>query len=263
MDLSIIIVNYNTGKLVKASVDKILKNTKNLTVPRTEIIVVENASPDEPVGDLPQNVTVIKNKENLGYSKANNQGLKIAKGRHSVLINSDTEIKKGSFKDLVDFADSTNDAGVVGAKLTLPSGEMQKSVFRFPTIWRAFQEYILKVKNKFSSYAPEDVQPVEVEALVGAVFLITNKAKEKVGLLDERYFMYFEDLDYCKRVREAGLKVYYLPMVEFLHHHGASGRNLADGENQWRRLIPASKTYHGLLKHTIINLILRIGQKLP
>lgn len=263
MDLSIIIVNYNTGKLVKTCIDKILNNTKNLTFPSSEIIVVENASPDEPVEDLPKNVILIKNDENLGYAKANNQGLKIAKGRHVLLLNSDTEIKKGAFKDLTDFADSNPNTGVIGAKLILPTRVIQKSVFHFPTIWRAFQEYILKLENKFSLYAPDVLQPVEVEAVVGAVFLITDKAKEKVGFLDERYFMYFEDLDYCKRVKAAGLKVYYHPAVEFLHHHGASGKNLADSENQWRRLIPASKTYHGLPKHHLINWIIRIGQKLP
>ena len=266
INLSIIIVNYNTGKLVKTCVEKILQNTKDLSVPNSEIIIVDNASTVEPIDEtwIPttKSVTLIKNRENIGYAKANNQALRIARGKHYLLLNSDTEIKSGSFSDLLQFAEKSPDAGVVGTKLVLPSGEVQTSVFRFPTIWRAFQEFLLKQKNKYSPFVPPGTHPVAVEAVVGAVFLITNKAKEKVGFLDERYFKYFEDLDYCKRVNSAGLKVYYLPTVEFLHQHGASGRELANAENQWRRLIPASITYHGWLKHTIITWILKIGQKL-
>ena len=264
MDLSIIIVNYNTAELVKSCVNKLLKDTKNLTSPQAEIILIENASPEKPLKDDWKNerIQLITNKENLGFAKAVNQGMNVSKGRHVLLLNSDTELKSGSINDLVKFADSKEDAGIVGAKLILPTGEVQKSVFRFPTIWRAVQEFLLGQKDKFSSFVPSGNVPVKVEAIVGAVFLITNKAKEKVGLFDERYFMYFEDLDYCKRVSAAGLSVYYLPTVEFFHHHGASGKNLADSANQWRRLIPASKTYHGLVKHSIITLILKVGQKL-
>lgn len=262
MDLTIIIVNYNTGKLVSTCVDKILVNTKNLTYPKSEIIIIENASPDEPVGNLSKFAKIIRNTENLGFSKANNQGIKIAQGRHVVLINSDTEIQKGSLKELVDFADRNKDAGVIGARLILPSGEVQKSVFRFPTVWRAVQEFIFGIKDTYSSYAPSGDKPVVVESLVGAVFLITNRALSKVGLLDERYFMYFEDLDYCKRVNDLGLKVYYLPEVEFIHHHGASGKKLADNQNQWKRLVPSSIIYHGFVKHTLITWILKIGQRL-
>lgn len=262
MDLSIIIVNYNTGRLVNICIDKVLRDTKTPTAPSSEIIVIENASTEDPVTKLPTGVKLIKNAENLGFSKAVNQGIKIARGRYILLLNPDTELKTGSIADMIKFAQLHTDAGVVGTKLLLPSGESQKSVFRFPTILRAFQEFILGIKDKFSPYVPLGKNFVEVEALVGAVFLITDKAREKVGLLDERYFMYFEDIDYCMRVRKAGLKVYFLPNVEFLHHHGASGKKLVDASNQWRRLVPSSVVYHGYITHLVIMLIMKVGQKL-
>ena len=94
-----------------------------------------------------------------------------------------------------------------------------------------------------------------------AAFLITPQAKKKVGLLDERYFMFFEDHDYCKRVGEAGLKIFYYPKALVVHHHGESGKMLADEDNQWRRLIPSSKIYHGALKHYLLNFIIWSSQK--
>jgi len=110
-------------------------------------------------------------------------------------------------------------------------------------------------------YYPKERDPVEAEVLVMAAFLITPKAKQKVGLLDERYFMYFEDFDYCKRVREMGLKVFYYPAAQVIHHHGESGKKLAGNEDQWKRLIPSSKIYHGTLKHYLLNFIIWSSQK--
>jgi len=98
-------------------------------------------------------------------------------------------------------------------------------------------------------------------AVVGAAFLITPEAISRIGVLDERYFMYFEDLDYCRRVKKAGLKTYYLPEAEFTHLHGESGKGLSSSENQWRRLVPSSQIYHGILIHYLIILIMWTSQK--
>ena len=110
-------------------------------------------------------------------------------------------------------------------------------------------------------YCPKGSGATKVEAVVFAAAIITSVALTRVGLLDERYFMYFEDLDFCKRVWKSGLKVYYLPLAEVIHYHGASGRDIADSANQWRRLIPSSKIYHGVLKHYLIFAIMWLGQK--
>lgn len=263
MDLSIVIVNYNTRKLVLSCI----KSLKSKTSFKAEVIVVDNGSTDgsiETLRKLQKNgeIAFIENKNNLGFSKANNRGIKKAKGRYILLLNSDTEVEPGSIERLYRFAKTKDDAGVVGARLVLPDGTVQKSCFNFPTVVNAVREYWLGQKDAFGNFAPTGKETTEVDAVVGAAFLITPKALKDVGLLDERYFMYFEDMDYCRRIWRSGLKVYYFPESVIKHYHGASGRTVAHSDEQWRRLIPSSKTYHGIVRHNLITLILWTGQKL-
>lgn len=113
----------------------------------------------------------------------------------------------------------------------------------------------------FDKFAPKGDLPTEVDSVVGAVFLITPKAHKLVGNLDERYFAYFEDIDYCRQVWRNGLKVYYLPQSVIKHYHGATFKKLADESERWKKLIPSSKVYHGLLKHYLIFVVMYLGQK--
>jgi hypothetical protein len=177
-----------------------------------------------------------------------------------LLLNSDTEVTKNAIDELVNFAEKHDDAGVIGSQLLNKDGSIQPSVFYLPTLTRTVKQFWFKQKNYLDKYAPKSDKPVEVEAVVGASFLITPQAREKVGLLNESYFMFFEDLEYCKKVRETGLKVYYLPGSRVYHYHGASGKNVTDSDNQWRRLIPSSKTYHGLVKYYLIYFIIKSSQ---
>lgn len=262
MDLSIIIVNYNTKDLTLACVDSILKCNPKLTY---EIILVDNGSTDgsaELFHKIQGNkLRVILHQKNLGFSKANNSGIKKALGQYILLLNSDTEIKRGTLEALVEFAKHTPSVGIVAPRLLNSDGSLQASAFRLPTPKLAFQEYWLG-KKVYEKYVPRVIKPIEVEAVVAAAILITPQAINRAGLLDERYFMYFEDLDYCRKVRAVGLKIYYLPEVEVIHHHGASGKSLATQGDQWKRLIPSSKLYHGTFKHYLINGIIWSGQKL-
>lgn len=226
----------------------------------TEIIVVDNGSEDGSVEMVEKfKVELIKNKNNFGFAKANNQGIRIAKGEYILLLNSDTEVKPGCLEKLVEFAKEHSWAGVIGARLLNPDGSIQPSVYHFPTLLRAMKEYWLGQKGTCEKYAPKDKRPVEVEAVVGAAMLIPKKVFDKVGLLDERYFMYFEDLDFCRRVKRAGLKVLYLPQAEIIHHHGASGKEIPEETRKW--LTESSKIYQGFLKHYLINLVIWSGQK--
>jgi GT2 family glycosyltransferase len=265
MDLSIVIVSLNTKDILK----KCLESIKNL---KLEIIVIDNASTDGSTemvkkefsdkGGLASGwskVKLIENEKNLGYARANNQGIKIAKRRYIFLLNSDTQIKTRSFEKLVKFTKDNSQAGVVGAKLVNLDGSVQASVYYFPTIWRAIKEYWLGQKGAYEKYAPKGKKPVEVEAVTGAAMLISRKTIEKIGLLDERYFMYFEDLDYCRRVRKAGLKVYYLPKAEIIHHHGKSAQKA--GGKAYQYLSQSSKIFNGIVKHYFLFLILWMGQK--
>ncbi len=244
--LSIIIVNYNTKKLTLDCIKSIQKFAPKFNY---EIIVVDNASLNKLT---PQKFKLIQNSNNLGFSKANNQGIRMALGKYILLLNSDIVVQKGALDALVNFAEITPDAGVIGSRLLNPDLTIQPSVFNFPTVTNAVVHYWFN-KKILGKYAPEENNPTQVDAVVGAAFLITPKALKKVGLLNEKYFMYFEDIDYCRKVRSVGMKVYYLPSSEIIHMHGASG-----GKNKY--LIDASKAYHGLLNYYLITFVIRISQ---
>ncbi|BCX14740.1 MAG: hypothetical protein KatS3mg088_423 [Patescibacteria group bacterium] len=261
--LSIVIVNYNTCDLTLKCLYSILADK---TIPPYEIILIDNASTDGSIDRFNRlnwkNLIILSNKENLGFSKAVNQGIKVAKGRYILLLNSDTEVPKGSIKKMLDFASKNPDAGVIAPKLVYGDGKIQPSAFHLPTVWGAIKEFWLGIGGSYGQYIPDSKVPIAVDAVVGACFLITPKALKKVGFFDERYFMYFEDLDYCRRVKKMGLKVYYLPNVRIVHLHGQSGKKLADERNQWKRLIPSSKIYHGVIKHFLISFIIWARNKL-
>lgn len=265
MDLSIIIVNYNTKDLILDCIKSIEKEGSELDI---EVIIVDNNSSDgskEALKDFKTDkfkYATIFNDSNMGYAKANNQGIKVAKSKYILLLNSDTLVHRGSLGRLVEFAQKTPDAGVVGSKLLNIDGSLQSSCYNFPTIKNAILEYFFGRKGLFDKFAPKGKDPVTIDALVGAAFLITPEAKRKVGILDERYWAYFEDIDYCRQVWKAGLKVYYLPESVITHYHGASFKKAtSDDATRWRRLIPSSKIYHGLMGHYLINSIIWLGQK--
>lgn len=249
--LSIIIVNFNTKKLTLEAVSSIINSKPKV---KFEIIVVDNGSSEVPRG----NFRLIANKTNLGFAKANNQGIKIAAGKYILLLNSDTKVKVGAIDKLIEFALNNPDAGAVVPKLVNPDGSVQPSCLRLPSVILAVRQYIFGQKGLIDKYVPDSNT---VEAAVMAAFLITPECLKKAGALNEKYFMYFEDLDYCRKINNLGLKIYYLKDAEVVHYHGASGKNLSDDKNQWRRLIPSSKIYHGLFKHYLINAIIWLGQK--
>lgn len=260
-DLSIVVVSYNTKDLTLQCIKSIRDSIKGVNY---EVIVIDNGSADGTVASI-QNVKlklkILTNRENLGFARANNQGIKVAKGKYILLLNSDTEIRQGSVEELLKFAKQSPDAGVVGSRLLNKDGSIQPSAFRFPTINRAVSQYWLGKKGILDKYTPEGDMPSEVEAVVGASFLITPAALKRIGFLDGRYFMFYEDLDYCRRVWKSGLKVYYLPSSVVIHYHGASGEKLENPVNQWRRLIPSSKIYHGVFRHYLFNFVIWSGQK--
>lgn len=257
MKLSIIIVNYNTKDITLACLKSIEKYPLKQNF---EVILVDNGSTDgskevfEKYNPKYDFIYVYK-KDNLGFSKGNNVGIKRAKGEYVLLLNSDTEVIKNSLDIFLSESEKLDDAGVVGCKLLNSDKTIQESVFRLPTIGRAFRQYVLGEKGILDKYYPTSKTTVEVESVVGAAFMITPKALKMVGSLNENYFMYFEDLDYCREVRRKDLKIYYVPQAKIIHHHGAS-------KGDWRRLVNSSKIYHGSLTHYIIFFITWFGQKL-
>lgn len=249
------IVNFNTAKLTLDCISSIKNNPPKTSF---EIIVIDNGS-SEKLEVAGKNITLIKNDTNKGFAKANNQGIEIAKGEYILLLNSDTKVKAGSIDKLLEFAKNNPDSGVVAPRLLNSDGSIQDSVFKLPTLARAIKQYWLGEKGILDKYAPQDIEIVE-EAVMAA-YLITPQCLKKVGKLDEKYFFYFEDFDYARRIMDAGLKIYYLPTAEVIHYHGVSGKNITDVANQWRRLIPSSKIYHGIIVHYLIFFVMWSSQK--
>jgi len=255
MDLSVIIVSFNTKDLLKKCLESL--------PPGIEIIVVDNGSTDGSVAYLKKlkNIKLLINQKNEGFSKAVNQGIRKSQGKFLLLLNSDIIVKKDALSKLVDFAKKEPQAGVIGGRLLDPDGSPQGSCFYLPTLWRVIREFWLG-RDDFSvmkKYFPPGKKPVEVEVVTGTVFLIPKKVLKKVGFFDERYFMYFEDLDYCRQVKQTGFKVFYLPQAEFIHFHGQSGKNIPSQTHRW--LVESSKVYHGLFNYYLITSIVWLGQK--
>lgn len=233
MDLSIIILNYKTRDLTLACLQSVFSSATSYIY---EVILIDNASNDGIIPaateQYPQ-VVCIANTDNVGFSRANNQGIRIAKGRYVLLLNSDTIVQPDTLEVMLHFMDENPTVGASGCKIVLPDGSLDKACKRgFPTpsasFYYAFGFSKLFPKiPRFNQYqlgylSPDDEYPID--SLVGAFMLIRREAIEQVGMLDEEFFMYGEDIDWCYRIKEAGWVNYYYPHTQIVHHKGASSR---------------------------------------
>ncbi len=257
--LSIIIVTWNTAKITQKCVQTINKFLDN-----PEIIVVDNGSQDDTVKILSKekNVKIVENHANLGFSKANNIGFKQASNEYILFMNSDIELIDDSLNKLLSFFKDKNNIGLIGPKFLYPDLTPQASVFPKQSALNAFKEFYLNKKDSYSKYIPKSENPVKVWAVSGGCILTRKSFFKSIGGWNEKYFFYFEDMDLCRKTNKLGKDVYYFPQCQIIHRHGASGAKLADPQNQWRRLIPGSKKYHGLFNHYLINSIIWSGQKI-
>ncbi len=229
--LSVIIVNYNAGRVILECIASCWRNAA--ADAEMEIIVVDNASADGSAQALAarDDIIFIRNRENLGYAAANNQGLAAARGEYFILLNPDVEVRAGVFDDLMDFLDENPNAGVVGPALVSPAGRLQESYRRFPNLvhllgTRRSPIYRLWPRNPFSRqgfYGDLELdRPVKVDFIAGAAMMFKRQLVDLIGPLDPKYFMYVEDADFSRRARDAGYNTYLLPSLAILHHWGES-----------------------------------------
>lgn len=213
MDLTVVIVNFNTKNLLRQCLASVFKQTKGIGY---EVIVIDNGSSDGSGAmvkkEFPR-ARLIKNKKNLGFAKANNQGIRQARGEWVLLLNSDTEIKDNALAKLVAFANKQKDLGIAGPKLVNPDGSLQPSTAPFYTL--PVVAISLFRGDKFLRRSPAGTK--RVDWLSGACFLIKKQVIEKVGLLDERFFMYVEEMEYCYRAKKAGFQTCFYPGAEVIH----------------------------------------------
>ncbi|MDR6720364.1 glycosyltransferase family 2 protein [Paenibacillus sp. 2003] len=233
LDASIIIVNYNTRQLTLDCLDSVYAFNTSYSY---EVIVVDNASHDDSVQAIrkvyPQ-VHLIANKDNTGFAVANNQGMKVANGRYILLLNSDTVVQPDTLQTMVGFMDCHPEMGASGCKVILPDGSLDKACKRgFPTPSASFYyafgiSRLFPDRPKFNQYqlghlSPDDEYPVD--CLVGAFMLVRRETIDQVGGLDETFFMYGEDIDWCYRIKEAGWGIFYYPRTYIVHYKGGSAR---------------------------------------
>jgi hypothetical protein len=233
MDLSILIVNYNTCDLTLEALRSVYASATSRVY---EVIVIDNASQDGSVeairAEFPQ-VRLIENAENAGFAKANNQGIRIARGRYVLLLNSDTIVERDTLETMLSFMDGHPEVGASGCKVVLPDGSLDKACRRgFPTPANSFY-YAFGIAKlfpnhpRFNGYQLGHLDPdrdYPVDCLVGAFMLVRRETIEQVGGLDEQFFMYGEDIDWCYRIKLAGWRIHYYPYARIIHYKGASSR---------------------------------------
>jgi len=230
-ELSIIIVNYNVRKLLEQALISIRKAVKGI---QSEIFVVDNNSSDGSdimIKEHFPDVQLISNKENLGFSKANNQALKLAKGSFICLINPDTIVQGDTFTTCLTYFKNNDDVGALGCKIINPDGTIQPACRRsFPTPWVAFSKIIglarlfpnSKLFSKYNLSYHDPDKTIEVDAISGSFMMVRKKTIDEVGYLDESFFLFGEDLDWCYRIKEGGWKIVYLPLTKIIHYKGSS-----------------------------------------
>jgi GT2 family glycosyltransferase len=265
VDLSIVIVSWNVRDLLRRCLHSILDVQHSM---RVEVIVVDNASTDgssDAVRTEFPDVHVITNSENRGFPAANNQGLAIAQGRHVLLLNPDTEVVEDGLATMVAFADANPDVGMVGPQLLYPDGSIQSSRRRFPTLATAvFESTWLepyaprRLLERYYLFDQPDDAVQDVDWVMGAAMMARREAIEQVGPLDEGFFMYSEELDWCKRFREAGWRVVYLPTARIIHHEGKSSEQVVTARHIY---FQTSKVryfgkYHGRIAAEALRLFL-------
>jgi len=233
MKISIIIVSWNAKKYLKECLESLESEVSKYD---SEIIVVDNASNDgspELVSEYFKQVKLIRNELNLGFAKANNIGINNSSGKYLFLINSDIKIIKDCMKILIEYGEQNLEAGIIGPKILTSEGKIQRSCMGFPTLWNSLCRTLaldsLLPKSKIfcgqllNYWDHNSIRNVDV--INGCFWMVRREALNKVGLLDEDFFIYGEDIDWCKRFNTIGWKVVFFPGAKAIHYGGASSAN--------------------------------------
>lgn len=234
MKLSIVIVSWNVKDILCQCLDSIVRSSVAFPY---EIIVVDNASKDDTAACVARkypSVKLIHNEENHGFATANNQGAAVAGGQYLLILNPDTVLFEDTLGSMVHFMDANPDIAMCGPHILNDDMSQQKSVRNFPS-WRgAFYRYtILKYLGLFKPHFErwhnrrfDYNRQADIEQLIGAAMLIRRDVFEKMGRFDERYFMYYEEVDLCQRLRNNGYRVVYYPEARLVHLGGKSAKQI-------------------------------------
>ncbi len=256
--LSIIIVSWNVKNFLSKCLYSLYEYRKNLNI---EVIVVDNNSTDgsvEIIRNKFPDSKIIANKKNLGFAKANNQGIAVSNADLILLLNPDTEIMEGTLQKMVEFMQKNEKAGIAGCKHLNPDFTFQPSVRRFPNflIILMLITKIAKIfpnNRLFLSYLAKDIdnsKNQQVDQVAGSFFLIKKKLIDQIENFDEKFFIWFEEVDMCKRAKNAGWQVWYVAQAQMIHHGGQSFKQQLLIRNQ-KNFLKSALYYlkkHGLLR---------------
>lgn len=278
IDLSIIIVSYNTKDLTKASIDSVIKKTHGIEY---EIIVVDNDSKDgskemlEIYAQKEKRLVYIQTGENLGFGKANNVGIKQSQGKYILLLNSDTEIKDNMLKQMINYMEKNPKIGVSSCALMNKDGSLQGTGGGFPNLgrifaWMFFIEDIPFIDRLFIPFHP--MHPMsfykggelfskkrQLDWVTGAFLLMKNEVIKEAGMFDEDYFMYVEEVELCFRIKKAGWQIWYFPAWSIVHYGGASGGGEFSLLSEYKGIKLFYKKHMNKLENCFLDLFLRSG----
>ena len=259
-DLSVIIVSYNTKDLLLECLTSVFGSSSGILC---DVHVVDNGSMDGSADAVAQgfpNVRLIRNPDNRGFARACNQGLREAQGKYLLLLNSDAKIKSEALRELIAFMDRTPDAGAAGGQLIREDGSLQNSFDNFPDLCtELMNKSLLKLlfPKRYPGKHLKFEGPVQVESLIGACMMVRREAMEAVGMLDEGYFFFLEETDWCLRMNDLGWKIYFLPHVRILHLQGMSAaRDISSARIEFYR---SRYRFFGLHRSFMSRLMLRAG----
>ncbi|MDD4995902.1 MAG: glycosyltransferase family 2 protein [Patescibacteria group bacterium] len=241
MTLSIIIVSWNVKALLERCLDSVFRNLNDL---EAEILVVDNNSQDGSQEYLKSrqsyNLKIILNNRNFGFSQANNQALKQAKGEYILFLNPDTEIIDDVCRQAIQLLQQNKDWGLIGCQLIGPDNRIQSSVRTFPSVGNQLilllkLQYLLPGLRTLKRYFRQDFnydQIAEVDQVAGAFMMTKKEVLEQIGSFDERFHLWFEDVDFCYRLKQVGYKIIYYPRRKVIHYGGQSFNQLLSKERQ-------------------------------
>ena len=265
MLISIVIVNWNTGDLLTECLSSIYDQPSKMDL---ETIVVDNVSTDESVRKARAGFPAVRficNDTNVGFAAANNQAIRQAQGQYILLLNPDTVVYPGSLDKLVLFLEECPQVGAAGPRLLNPDRSLQPSCSPEPTLKTEFlRMFHLGSVRSDGYYSMEDWDleaPRQVDVLLGACLLLRRQAIDQVGLLDEAYFVYSEEVDYCLRLRKAGWRIYWVPQAQVVHYGGQSTRQVAAEMflQLYQNKIKYFRKHHGWLPAVFYKMILFVA----
>ncbi len=248
IDLSIVIVSYNVRDLLEQCLDSVVghqttddgpHDTSGMCTLSSEIFVVDNASSDGSAAIVREKfptAQLIANTENRGFAAANNQGFAQARGRYWLMLNPDAMVRAGALEMLVKFMDTHPRAGACGGKLVYAAGSLQHSAFQFPTLAQIFLDFFplhwrltdSRMNGRYPRAWYARGEPFQIDHPLGADLMVRREAAEEIGWLDEDFFIYCEEIDWCMRIKRAGWEIWCVPQAEIVHHAAQSTRQFRE-----------------------------------